>query len=181
MKHYDVPDIRAAYDAIRAKDPTRPIFIGFGKGLSLPRPQSNYFLQGYEPSEYCAVPDVTAADYYGPQDAQHGPDGQWVYGRTMDLMRASCGNAKPIWNFVDVEKVNAPDEPGGDLPAPTPLEIKQKVWLSIITTGPPESSTSATTSVTAASAPGIRSTSTTGRARGRSRRPTRCSRSTRRC
>ncbi|HLZ38546.1 MAG TPA: hypothetical protein VKP64_12495 [Mycobacteriales bacterium] len=132
MKHYDVPDIRAAYDAIRAKDPTRPIFIGFGKGLSLPRPQSNYFLQGYEPSEYCAVPDVTAADYYGPQDAQHGPDGQWVYGRTMDLMRAACDNAKPIWNFVDVEKVNAPDEPGGDLPTPTPLEIKQNVWLSII-------------------------------------------------
>jgi hypothetical protein len=96
MKHYDVPDIRAAYDAIRAKDPTRPIFIGFGKGLSLPRPASNYFLQGYEPREYCAVPDVTAADYYGPQDPEHGPDGQWVYGRTVDLMRAACDNAKPI-------------------------------------------------------------------------------------
>lgn len=132
MKHYTVSEVQAFYDDIRAKDTSRPIFIGYGKGLTLPQPQSNFFLNGADPSDYCAIPDVVAADYYGPQDAGSGPDGGWVYGRTMDLMHAACGVTKPIWNYIDTELVNSPGDPGGDLPAPTPLEIQQHVWLSIV-------------------------------------------------
>jgi hypothetical protein len=132
MKHYTVSEVQAFYDEIRAKDTSRPIFIGYGKGLSLPQPQSNFFLNAADPGNYCDIPDVVAADYYGPQDAASGPDGQWVYGRTMDLMRAACGVTKPIWNYVDTEQVNSPGDPGGDLAAPTPLEIQQHVWLSIV-------------------------------------------------
>lgn len=132
MKHYTASEVQAFYDDIRAKDTSRPVFIGYGKGLSLPQPQSNFFLNGADPADYCNIPDVVAADYYGPQDALSGPDGQWVYGRTMDLMHAACGTTKPIWNYVDTEQVNSPGDPGGDLPAPTPLEIQQHVWLSIV-------------------------------------------------
>jgi hypothetical protein len=132
MKHYTVSEVQAFYTDITAKDTSRPIFIGYGKGLTLPQPQSNFFLNGGSPGDYCDIPDVVAADYYGPQDSGSGPDGGWVYGRTMDLMHAACGVTKPIWNYIDTEKVNSPGDPGEDLPAPTPLEIQQHIWLSIV-------------------------------------------------
>ncbi len=141
MKGYDPADIQTWVDNIRAHDTTRPVYVGYGKGLAIPQPESNIWLNGHSQAEYCAVPDVVAADFYGPQDPQsfgtpndpyNGPTGQWVYGKTIDLMRAACGPTKPVWHYVEAEKVNAPGEPGADLPAPTAAQIKQNAWLGIV-------------------------------------------------
>lgn len=98
-------------DAVRAKDPTRPVHVNYGKAMSLDHwygyvPEADY---DTDMATYCRAADIVSGDYYAFSDDnerwQHYV-GAWTYGRTITNIHRRCGATKPALAVVETAELN---------------------------------------------------------------------------
>jgi hypothetical protein len=89
--------------AARTRDQTRPTYVNFSKG-NVNGWNLSRSLSLADKQAYCASADIPSVDFYGFTDPWEGYPGTTGYARAMDQLRAACGNAKPLWAFVETTR-----------------------------------------------------------------------------
>jgi len=108
-------------DAIRAKDPTRPIFGQFTKPVALLD-----YLSESEARAYVDGVDIVSFDWYPLTDG-YTPGQLWEQADAVQTTRRLSGYAKPVWPAIETSYV-FPDTTY----RPTPAEVSAEVWNAVI-------------------------------------------------
>jgi hypothetical protein len=116
--------------AARQADPSRPVYINFGKGMAQPV----YLAPGCDNSAaalaaYAQACDICSVDLYPISDPYQPADRKGVYavGVAVDRLRQATGGRKPVWGVVETTRIFA-----GGVEAATPGQVRSLVWMEII-------------------------------------------------
>jgi hypothetical protein len=133
LKGYGPPvppaDVIAEYEAIRAKDPTRPVLLNLGQGVA----NQAWIGRGSEgkPEDYdgyVKAADIVSFDVYPVTDRglPNGGHELWYVPKGVDRLRKLTGNQKIIWNALECTHI------GNAAVKPTPHQVRAEAWMSII-------------------------------------------------
>jgi hypothetical protein len=123
-------DIVKLYAAMKAKDPTRPVFLNLGQGVAwdgwIGRGERSGHPEDY--AAYAAGGDLLAFDIYPVNAADAAVSGKLEYVVAgLERLRAAGGGRKPAWCWIETTRI------GKDAPAkPTPEQVRSEVWLALI-------------------------------------------------
>ncbi|MBW3622967.1 MAG: hypothetical protein KY468_06100 [Armatimonadetes bacterium] len=116
------------YRRIKAKDPTRPVFLNLGQGVA------NDEWKGRGPGAklddyktYVKGADIVSFDVY-PVAGLDRPDGEeylWYVAKGVSRLREWAGDRKILWNVIETTRI------GGEK-RPTPAQVRAEVWMSLI-------------------------------------------------
>ena len=119
--------IIADYEAIRANDPLRPVWLNLGQGVANDEWVGR--AAAYEDyPDYIKGADIASFDVY-PVVGIRKPDGEnylWYVARGVDRMREWADDAKPVWNVIETTRINNPDKKA------TPHQVRAEVWMSLV-------------------------------------------------
>lgn len=120
--------ITADYRNIRAKDPSRPVFLNLGQGVAW----NNYIGRGVRKNhpedypEYTKGGDVISFDIYPVTSPYLEIKGNlWYVAQGVDRLRTWTDCQKIVWNCIETTKIRAERRA-------TPHELKAEVWMSLI-------------------------------------------------
>lgn len=120
------------YNAYKAKDPNRPIFLGLGQGVAY----ANYEGRGSNPpaeSGYVPASDIIAFDIYpynncsGDANAQVTCGQFWLNASGVDNLHQWSNRNQAVWTDIETTVIGA-----GTTDGPTPVQTTSEVWLSLI-------------------------------------------------
>ncbi len=122
-------EVAKLYAALKAKDPSRPVFLNLGRGVAF----SGWIGRGVRTGHaedyagYAAGGDLLSFDIYPVNSAEHEVSGRLEYVPDgLDRLHAAAGR-KPVWCWIETTRI------GKDAPAkPTPEQIRSEVWLALI-------------------------------------------------
>jgi hypothetical protein len=129
-----LPDaVVSRYEALRAADPTRPVFLNFGQAVANP----SWFGRGSKcaripPQSYytasSAGADILSFDIYpAAEERQRHVMGRLeLVGRGVANLRAWSHPSQPVWNAIETTHINNPAR------RPLPHEVRSEVWMSLI-------------------------------------------------
>lgn len=120
------------YNAYKAADPTRPVYVGLGQGVAY---------DGWEgrgsnaPAEsgYMPAADIVDYDIYPYNNCDGDPNEQvtcgqfWLNGYGIDRIHQWSARGQAAWTDIETTTISA-----GGTHGPTPQETKSEVWLSLI-------------------------------------------------
>jgi hypothetical protein len=120
------------YDAYKAVDPTRPMFLGLGQGVaydgwegrgSNPPPES-----GYVPAADIVAFDIYPYNNCGGDANEQVTCGQfWLNAFGVDRLHQWSNRGQAAWTDVETTTIAA-----GSSAGPTPKQTASEVWLSLI-------------------------------------------------
>ncbi len=127
-------DVIAEYNIIKSNDPSRPVYLNLGRGVS----DINWIGRGtctgqYEMyieanNGYLAGTDIVSFDIYPVNNVdQLTSENLWYVSKGVDSLLTWSSNPKPTWVWIETTKIN-----DNSNRAPTPAEVKSEVWLAII-------------------------------------------------
>jgi hypothetical protein len=127
------PEVVARYEAIRAADRTRPVFLNFGQAVANP----TWFGRGskcsmitpeayYRPASRGA--DILSFDIYpAAEDRQGHVMGKLeLVGRGVANLRKWAQPGQPVWAAIETTHINNPAR------RPLPHEVRSEVWMALI-------------------------------------------------
>jgi hypothetical protein len=121
------------YKEMRARDPSRPVYLGFGQGVANPRwTGRGTKCTAIAPEVYYRAAsrgaDIVAFDIYPVAEARQAH----VIGR-LDLVGRGVRNLKrwvpagvPVWADIETTRIKNPNR------RPSPDELRNEVWMAII-------------------------------------------------
>ena len=120
--------IIAEYETFRKADPTRPVFLGFGRCAAsdeLPdRGVRNRHPEDYV--EYVKGCDIAAFDIYPvAQDDPKVKNKLEFVGRGVERLIKFTDGRKPVWNTIECTRINGHDKP-------SPRQVKAEIWISLV-------------------------------------------------
>jgi hypothetical protein len=123
--------VQAVYQAIKAKDPTRPVLLNLGQGVAnIPYVGWGSACSKTHPADYpdyIKGSDIISFDIYPANSTYTSIKGNLFYvAKGVDNLVQWTGGSKPVWNWIEctgIDDVNA---------KPSPAEVKAEVWMSII-------------------------------------------------
>jgi hypothetical protein len=115
--------VRAGYDAFVATDPTRPVYLGLGRGVADTQWNGRGTCTGMTDmySEYAKGGDLLAFHIYPHEDGV--PIETVATG--VDNLRAWSADRKPVTATIEASDIN-------DHGRPTPAELAAEVWMSLV-------------------------------------------------
>jgi hypothetical protein len=109
--YLSAPEVNATFAAIKAADPTRPIYQGFGKcfsvidwnGCQAAKYSGNGESEATALAQYCQNADIVTADYYADDAGPNGdaPGHNYLYGQTVQNIQNICGPNKVVGFYVE--------------------------------------------------------------------------------
>jgi len=123
--------VQSIYQAMKAKDSTRPVYLNLGQGVA----NIPYIGWGSDCSkthpgdyvDYIKGSDIISFDIYPANSTYTEIQGNLYYvAKGVDNLVEWSGGSKPVWNWIEctgIDDVNA---------KPTPAEVKAEVWMSIV-------------------------------------------------
>lgn len=125
--------IKSYYD-IKKKDPSRPVYINLGQGVSY----INYIGRGtckgdidkYKVSSngYLKACDIASFDIYPVNNSdEETQNNLWYVPKGIDSLISWTNKSKPAWCWIECTKI-AEDNPR----KPTTAEVKAEVWMALI-------------------------------------------------
>jgi hypothetical protein len=120
------------YNAYKATDSTRPIYLGLGQGVAY----DNYEGRGSNPppeSQYVPASDIIDFDIYpynncgGDTNAKVTCGQFWLNAFGVDRLHMWSNRGQAVWTDIETTVIGA-----GTTTGPTPQQTKSEVWLSII-------------------------------------------------
>jgi hypothetical protein len=127
------PSVLAAqYSAYKAKDPTRPIFLGLGQGVAY----DGWEGRGSNPppeSQYVPSADIVAFDIYPYNNCGGDPNEQvtcgqfWLNALGVDRIHQWSTHNQAAWTDFETTVIGA-----GSTSGPTPEQTVSEVWLALI-------------------------------------------------
>ncbi len=117
------------YHQTKKNDPTRPVFLGLGQGVSWEkfhgRGERTGRLEDYP--EYMKGADIVGFDIYPAAHSNLSvKDALWYVPRGVMRLRKWSADSKPIWVHIETGIISAPGS------KPTPHQVKAEVWMAII-------------------------------------------------
>ncbi len=130
----DPADIIRDYEKIKAKDPSRPVYLNLGQGVAWP----NWIGRGecfgdndsYKISEngYLKGCDIASFDIYPVNNYDDETSGNlWYVAKGIENLLRWSDYSKPVWCWIETTKINdqSPRKP-------TPSEVRSQVWMALI-------------------------------------------------
>ncbi len=120
------------YNAYRAKDPTRPVFLGLGQGVAYDAWEGRGSNAPAE-SGYVAASDIVAFDIYpynncGGDTNEMATCGQfWLNAFGVDRLHQWSTRQQAVWTDFETTVIAA-----GTTTGPTPTQTISEVWLALI-------------------------------------------------
>lgn len=123
-------EIVRRYEAMRAADPTRPVYLNLGQGAAF----NEYIGRGSECgghaehyAEYARGADIVSFDIYPVNSEYEEVRGNLEYvAMGIDHLLEAVDHAKPVWNWLETTRISATGQ------RPTPAQVESEVWMSII-------------------------------------------------
>jgi hypothetical protein len=131
---YDPPVLPSViisrYQAMKAADATRPVYLNLGQGVAW----DGWYGRGTRTNhpedytEYAKGADILSYDIY-PVNSTNADTKEklWLVAFGVDRLRQWSNYQKPVWNWIETTKISASANR-----IPTPIEVKAEVWMSII-------------------------------------------------
>ena len=120
--------IEEIYDQMREKDPTRPVYLNLGQGVSYINWVGRGTCTGDTLSypEYIKGCDIVSFDIY-PVTSRYDlvRDNLWYVPQGIDNLRRWSGGSKPVWCWIETTHINSANKP-------TPSQVKAEVWMALI-------------------------------------------------
>jgi hypothetical protein len=120
------------YNAYKAKDPTRPVFLGLGQGVAY----DNWEGRGSNPpaeAKYVPASDIIAFDIYpynncgGDANEQVTCSQFWLNAFGVDRLHQWSNRNQAVWTDFETTVITANTTTG-----PTPTQTISEVWLALI-------------------------------------------------
>jgi hypothetical protein len=120
------------YNAYKAADPTRPIYLGLGQGVAYDgwegRGSSAPAESGYVPASDIVDFDIYPYNNCGGDANEQVTCGQfWLNAHGVDRLHAWSTRGQAVWTDIETTTIAA-----GTTTGPTPQQTKSEVWLSLI-------------------------------------------------
>jgi hypothetical protein len=123
---YTAPEsVLAMSNAIRAKDPTRPVYMQYAKTLAVDG-WGFWYLNDNDKRTYALAADILSFDYYVITDPWK-PGKVWDIYDSTRLNRRYAGESKPVWPFIELSRIFEQSHIGA-----TPAQVNAEVWNAII-------------------------------------------------
>lgn len=130
----DPADIIRDYQAIKKKDPSRPVYLNVGRGVAhtdwvgrgvcrgrtdMYKVANNGYLKG------C---DIASFDIYPVNSREEEVKGQlWYVAKGIDNLREWSNYSKPAWCWIETTRISEKSDR-----KPTPSEVRSQVWMALI-------------------------------------------------
>ena len=120
------------YNAYKAADPTRPVYLGLGQGVAFDAWEGRGSNAPPE-SQYVPAADVVAFDIYpynncGGDTNEKMTCGQfWLNALGVDRLHQWSNRGQAVWTDIETTTIAA-----GTSSGPTPAQVRSEVWLSLI-------------------------------------------------
>lgn len=122
------------YFKIKENDPSRPVYLNLGRGVSA----TNWIGRGectgktdmYKVSEngYLKGCDIASFDIYPVNSTEAEiKDSLWVVAKGIDNLLEWSNHSKPVWCWIETSRIGEKPER-----KPTPAEVKSQVWMALI-------------------------------------------------
>ncbi len=120
------------YNAYKAADPTRPIYLGLGQGVAYDgwegRGSNAPAESGYVPAGDIVDFDIYPYNNCGGDSNEQVTCGQfWLNAYGVDRLHAWSTRGQAVWTDIETTTIAA-----GTTTGPTPQQTKSEVWLSLI-------------------------------------------------
>jgi hypothetical protein len=128
------PPVRPAkivddYNALRTKDPTRPIMLNLGQGVA----NDEWVGRGPGASlddypQYVKGGDIVSFDVYpvAGLDRKDGADLLWYVAKGVDRLVKWTGGNKTVWNCIECTHISNPKAKA------TPHQVRAEVWMALV-------------------------------------------------
>jgi hypothetical protein len=116
------------YEAIRAKDPSRPVLLNLGQGVAnedyVGRGVRSGHLEDYP--QYMKACDIVSYDIY-PVTSPYAyvKDNLWYVARGVERLVKWAEGRKVVWNVIECTHISSGSKP-------TPAQVKAEAWMSLI-------------------------------------------------
>jgi hypothetical protein len=123
-----------SYEDIRKNDPSRPVYINLGQGVSYLNYNGRGACRGdidkYKVSTngYLKACDIGSFDIYPVNNSdKETQNNLWYVAKGIDSLISWTNNSKPIWCWIECTQIVAKNPR-----KPTTMEVKSEVWMAII-------------------------------------------------
>jgi hypothetical protein len=122
-------EIQADYRRMKARDPSRPVFLNLGQGVAWDgwygRGRRNGHPEDYP--EYIQGADIVSFDIYpANHDSPEIAGNLWYVATGVERLRHWAAEPKSVWCCIETTQI---DRSGRK---PTPLEVRAEVWMALI-------------------------------------------------
>ncbi len=116
------------YDDIKEGDPTRPVYMNLGQGVSYVDWVGRGTCTGDTLSypDYIEGCDIISYDIY-PVTSKYDliRNNLWYVPQGIDNLRRWSGGDKPVWCWIETTHINSENKP-------TPSQVRAEVWMALI-------------------------------------------------
>lgn len=123
-----------SYDEIKKNDPSRPVYINLGQGVSylnyIGRGKCRGNIEQYKVSTngYLRGCDIASFDIYPVNNTdEETRNNLWYVPKGIDSLRSWVNYSKPVWCWIECTKIA-----GNRSRKPTTAEVKSEVWMALI-------------------------------------------------
>jgi len=123
-----------SYEDIKKKDPSRPVYINLGQGVSYINYNGRGVCKGdidkYKVSTngYLKGCDIASFDIYPVNNSDQETKGNlWYVAKGIDNLIEWSGRSKPAWCWIETTKISDRSSR-----KPTPAEVKSEVWMALV-------------------------------------------------
>ena len=116
------------YNTMRENDPSRPVYLNLGQGVS----NINWGGRGVCTGDTMMYPDyiegcdIVSFDIYPVTSRyDHIRDNLWYVPKGIDNLRRWSEDGKPVWCWIETTHINSESKP-------TPFQVKAEVWMALI-------------------------------------------------
>jgi len=120
--------IQGLYDDLKANDPTRPVYLNLGQGVS----NTDWVGRGTCTGDTWMYPyyiegcDIVSFDIYPVTSKyDHIKNNLWYVARGIDNLREWSEDSKPVWCWIETTHISSQSKP-------TPAQVKSEVWMALI-------------------------------------------------
>ncbi len=116
------------YKTVQEKDPTRPVYLNLGQGVSyidwVGRGDCRADTLSY--TQYIEACDIVSYDIY-PVTSKYElvRNNLWYVAQGIDNLRRWSGDNKPVWCWIETTHINSENKP-------TPAQVNAEVWMALI-------------------------------------------------
>jgi hypothetical protein len=116
------------YNTWAVADPTRPVYLNLGQGVSyttwIGRGDCTGRTDMYP--DYIQGCDIVSYDIYPVNSSYAEVEGNlWYVAKGVDSLRMWSGDQKPVWCWIECTAIDT-------LPVPTPYQVKAEVWMALV-------------------------------------------------
>jgi len=123
-----------SYEEIKKRDPSRPVYLNLGQGVSYINYNGRGACRGdidkYKVSSngYLKGCDIASFDIYPVNNTDAETKGNlWYVAKGIDNLIEWTENSKPVWCWIETTKIAE-----NSTRKPTPSEVRTEVWMALI-------------------------------------------------